>query len=141
MPQKSVVDVAKEEVLAYNDKDWNRFRDCLTPDVVYDEVGTQRQAKGVEDVLSTCKGWANAIPDSRALLRSEMATGNTALLEMTWSGTHKGPLKIEGREIPATGKKIELRACQVVEVADGKIKSMRHYFDSATLLRQLGVEH
>jgi steroid delta-isomerase-like uncharacterized protein len=141
MPQKSVADTAKEQVIAYNEKDWDRARAALAPEVVYDEVGTHRKLKGVDDVLTAWKGWATAIPDSRATFHSETVSGNTAVLEITWSGTHSGPLNTGEREIPATGKKIELRAIQVVDVADDRVKSVRQYFDMGTLLQQIGVDH
>lgn len=141
MPQKSVVDLAKEQVIAYNEKDWDRARAALAPEVVYDEVGTHRKLKGVDDVLTAWKGWATAIPDSRATFQSETVSGNTAVLEITWSGTHSGPLNTGDREIPATGKKIELRAIQVVDVANDRVKSVRQYFDMGTLLDQIGVDH
>jgi steroid delta-isomerase-like uncharacterized protein len=141
MPQKSIADVAKEQVIAYNEKDWDRARAALAPEVVYDEVGTHRKLKGVDDVLTAWKGWATAIPDSRATFHSETVSGNTAVLEITWSGTHSGPLNTGDREIPATGKKIELRAIQVVDVANDRVKSVRQYFDMGTLLQQIGADH
>jgi steroid delta-isomerase-like uncharacterized protein len=141
MPQKSVADTAKEQVIAYNEKDWDRARAALAPEVVYDEVGTQRKLKGVDDVLTAWKGWATAIPDSRATFHSETVSGNTAVLEITWKGTHSGPLNTGEREIPATGKKIELRAIQVVDVDSDRVKSVRQYFDMGTLLDQIGVDH
>jgi steroid delta-isomerase-like uncharacterized protein len=141
MPQKSVADLAKEQVIAYNEKDWDRARAALAPEVVYDEVGTHRKLEGVDDVLTAWKGWATAIPDSRATFHSETVSGNTAVLEITWKGTHSGPLNTGEREIPATGKKIELRAIQVVDVANDRVKSVRQYFDMATLLQQIGADH
>jgi steroid delta-isomerase-like uncharacterized protein len=141
MTQKSVADVAKEQVLAYNEKDWDRARAALSPEVVYEEVGTHRKIKGVDDVLTVWKGWATAIPDSRATFQSEIVSGNTAVLEITWSGTHKGPLNTGTREIPPTGKKIELRAIQVVDVDNDRVRSVRQYFDMGTLLQQIGAEH
>jgi steroid delta-isomerase-like uncharacterized protein len=141
MPQKSVADVAKEQVIAYNEKDWDRARAALAPEVIYDEVGTNRKLKGVDDVLTAWKGWATAIPDSRATFQSETVSGNTAVLEITWKGTHSGPLNTGEREIPATGKKIELRAIQVVDVDNDQVRSVRQYFDMGTLLDQIGVDH
>jgi len=141
MTQKSVADVAKEQVLAYNEKDWDRARAALSPEVVYEEVGTHRKIKGVDDVLTVWKGWATAIPDSRATFQSEIVSGNTAVLEITWIGTHKGPLNTGTREIPPTGKKIELRAIQVVDVANDRVRSVRQYFDMGTLLQQIGADH
>jgi steroid delta-isomerase-like uncharacterized protein len=141
MVDKSVAELAKEQVLAYNAKDWDRARAALAPEVVYEEVGTHRKLKGVDDVLTAWKGWATAIPDSRATFQSELVSGNTAVLEITWSGTHSGPLNTGEREIPATGKKIELRAIQVVDVANDRVKSVRQYFDMGTLLQQIGADH
>ena len=73
--------------------------------------------------------------------RASSIYGNTAVLEITWSGTHNGPLNTGDREIPPTGKKIELRAIQVVDVANDKVKSVRQYFDMGTLLHQIGADH
>jgi steroid delta-isomerase-like uncharacterized protein len=141
MTERSVADVAKEQVIAYNEKDWDRARAALTPEIVYDEVGTHRKIKGVDDVLTAWKGWATAIPDSRATFQSEFVSGNTAVLEITWTGTHKGPLNTGDREIPPTGKKIELRAVQVVDVDNDRVRSVRQYFDMGTLLKQIGADH
>jgi len=139
MADKSVLDVAKSQIIAYNDKQWEAASEALAADVVYDEVGTQRKIKGVADVLSAWKGWAKALPDSKASFDKETVSGNTAVIEITWRGTHNGPLQMPGKELAATGKKIEVRACQVVEVSGGKVQTVRHYFDMATMLRQLGV--
>jgi steroid delta-isomerase-like uncharacterized protein len=66
-------------------------------------------------------------------------SGNTVTLELTWRGTHTGPLQTPTGALPPSGKTIGIRACQVVEVADGKVQAVRHYFDMATLLQQLGA--
>ena len=141
MPQKSVADMAKEQVIAYNEKDWDRARASFAPEIVYEELATHRKLKGADDVLTAWKGWATAIPDSRATFNSEFVSGNTAVLEITWKGTHSGPLNTGEREIPASGKKIELRAIQVVDVVDDRVKSVRQYFDMGTLLKQIGADH
>ena len=78
-------------------------------------------------------------PDSKATFDNAVASGNTVLLELTWRGTHKGPLQTPKGSFAATGKQIEIRACAVVELVDGKAKVQRHYFDMATLLQQLGI--
>ena len=141
MTQTSAVDVAKAQILAYNEKNWEKAKAGIVPGFVYDELATQRKIQGADEAIDVWKGWAAAMPDSKASFNSELASGNTVVLEMTWRGTHKGPLKTAGGEIPATGKSFELRACQVVEIANDKVKSVRHYFDMGSLLRQLGVDH
>jgi steroid delta-isomerase-like uncharacterized protein len=139
MPKQSLVDAAKASIIAYNKKDWNAVKAAVMPGFVYDEVGTQRKVRGIDDLLSTWRAWAAAIPDSKAAFRKAHVSGNTVILEVTWRGTHTGPLGMPGGEIAPTGNKIDLRACQVIEVAAGKAKAMRHYFDMKTLLQQLGV--
>jgi predicted ester cyclase len=106
---------------------------------VYDEVATNRKPQGVNDVLAVWQGWAKAIPDSKATFHTASASGNTVVFEVTWHGTHTGPLQTPSGEIAPTGRKIAIRACQVVEVANDKAQLMRQYFDMATLMQQLGV--
>ena len=136
---QSVVDTAKAQITAYNQKDWNAVTAVLAPECVYDEVGTQRRIPGINDILTAWRGWATALPDSNATFDNVSVSGNTVTLELTWRGTHKGSLQTPTGALPPSGKKIELRACQVVEVADGKVQAVRHYFDMATLLQQLGA--
>ena len=58
---------------------------------------------------------------------------------MTWRAKQTGPLQLPGKDLAATGNQIEVRACEVIEVSGGKVKALSHYFDLATLLRQLGA--
>jgi steroid delta-isomerase-like uncharacterized protein len=139
MAEETVVNAAKASVIAYNQKDWAAVRATVTPAIVYDEVATQRTLHGIDDVLTAWKGWATALPDSKATFDNVHVSGNTVVLELTWRGTHTGPLQTPTGETPATGRRIEVRACQIIEVADGKTQRIRHYFDMATLMAQLAV--
>lgn len=139
MAEQSVINAARAPIVAYNNKDWTAAKAALAPDSIYDEVATHRRIQGVDDILEAWRGWATAIPDSKATFDTEHAIDGTVVVELTWRGTHTGPLRMPDGEIAATGRKIEIRGCQVIEVTDGKAKVMRHYFDMATLLQQLGV--
>jgi len=136
---QSVVDTAKAQITAYNQKDWNAVSAVLASGCVYDEIATHRRVQGLNDILVAWRGWATALPDSNASFDNVSVSGNTVTLELTWRGTHNGPLQTPGGALPATGRKIEIRACQVVDVADGKVTAVRHYFDMATMLQQLGA--
>jgi steroid delta-isomerase-like uncharacterized protein len=138
-PVQSIVDSAKATIVGYNRKDWAAVRAAAAPGFVYEEFGTQRRLQGIDDVLAAWRGWATAIPDSKATVHSEYVSGNTVVFELTWRGTHTGPLQTPRGVIAPTGKTIDLPACQVVEIAGDKTKAVRHYFDMATLLQQLGV--
>ena len=137
-PQQ-IIDAAKAPELAYNDKNWTAVRASMTSDVVYDEVGTHRRVQGTDQVIALWQGWAKALPDSRCIFHGAIASGSSVSLELTWHGTHTGPLETPAGTIEPTGKPIEIRACVVCELEGDKTRVQRHYFDMATLLRQIGV--
>jgi steroid delta-isomerase-like uncharacterized protein len=64
----------------------------------------------------------------------------TVAAEYMWRATNTGPLTMpDGTQIPATGKKIDVPIVSVVTVRDGKIVHWRDYFDSASMMTQLGL--
>jgi steroid delta-isomerase-like uncharacterized protein len=137
---QALINAAKGLILAYNEKDWGKAKASITPDFTYDEVATGRKTSGADAAIEAWKGWAQAFPDSKGTFQgARAAEDGTVVLELTWKGTHQGPLQTPMGPIAATGKPIEVRACAIVEVAGEKARAQRHYFDMATLLRQLGV--
>jgi len=137
-PQQ-LITAAKAPILAYNDKNWANLKALITNDFVYDEVGTRRLVQGADQAIALWQGWASALPDSKATIENAYTMGDTVVLELTWRGTHKGPLPTPKGSIPPTGKAIELRSCVVCEMAEEKPKLQRQYFDMGTLLAQIGV--
>jgi hypothetical protein len=65
MADESILEVAKSQLIAFNDKNWGAAKEVLATDTVYDEVATQRRIQGVEEALSAWKGWAKAFPDAK----------------------------------------------------------------------------
>jgi steroid delta-isomerase-like uncharacterized protein len=130
---------AKAPVEAYNEKNWHRLRSVVTPDFVYEEVPTQRRLEGIDALVACWQAWARAFPDSRATFDEEFVSGQAVVLEVTWSGTHTGLLDLPGGPVAPTNRPIRLQSCQVLGLRNGKAQSIRHYFDIATLLQQLGM--
>ena len=139
MSEQELINAAKAPTVAYNKKDWGGVKAAITAGFVYDEVGTQRKMEGSDQVIQAWQGWATALPDSNATFENAFVGGGKVVLELTWRGRHTGPMQTPGGEIPATGKAIEIRACQIIEIEGGKAKSMRHYFDMMTMMQQLGL--
>jgi len=139
MSPQSLIDAAKAPVDAYGKKDWDAVKASFGPGALYEEVATHRKMQGVDKIIAVWQGWATALPDSKATFHRALVSGNTVVLEVTWKGTHKGPLQTPGGQIKATGKTVELPACMIIEIGDGKATSMRQYFDMSTLLQQLGI--
>lgn len=139
IPEKQLIAAAKAPVMAYNEKNWEGVKASVTADVVYDEVATGRKVRGLEDVLALWKGWAAAFPDSKASFDATHVSGDKVVLEVTWRGTHQGPMPTPKGPVAATGKQIQMRSCIICEMAGEKTRVQRQYFDMATMLQQLGL--
>ena len=85
--------IAREAVDAFNASDWERTKALMTPDYLYNEVGTQRRIQGPEEAVAALQGWKKAMPDAKGTVTNAFASGNTVALEITWEGTHTGPLE------------------------------------------------
>jgi steroid delta-isomerase-like uncharacterized protein len=135
-----MIKVAREQVDAFNNGDWERLHAVLSADARYHELATQRKVEGPEKIVELFKGWKTAFPDAAGTVTSAVGSGNTAVLEVTWTGTHSGPLETAEGTIPASGKRQETPAANVFTFEGGKIKESRQYFDLMTLLKQIGAQ-
>jgi steroid delta-isomerase-like uncharacterized protein len=135
-----LVKIAREQVDAFSSGDWERVRAGLASDSHFDEFGTGRKVDGPEKIVELFKGWKQAFPDASGTVTSAFASGDTAVLEVTWKGTQTGPLTMEEGTIPASAKRQETPAAIFFTFEGDKIKESRHYFDSLTLLKQIGAQ-
>ena len=139
MSEKELIQTASGFIEAFNRNDWEGCKKTLTPNSVYDEVGTSRRVEGVNEIISSLQGWKEAMPDVKGTVTNSFASGNTANLEVTWQGTHTGPLQTPSGVIEATGKQQNTRSSFLMNIEDGKIKESRNYFDMLSFLQQLDV--
>ena len=132
-------DTARAVIDAFNAADWDRLRSVVSPDIVYEETGTDRRIEGVEDYLALCQTWRKALPDVIGQIDTLLSAGGTVAMEVTWSGTHTGPLATPGGEIPATGKPVVVRGTLWYQTAGDRVENLRHHLDVLGMLNQLGV--
>jgi steroid delta-isomerase-like uncharacterized protein len=137
---EAMIKIAREQVDAFNNGDWERLQAGLAADARYHEFATQRKVEGPEKLVELFKGWKTAFPDAAGTVTSAVGSGDTAALEVTWKGTHTGPLETAEGTIPASGKRQETPAAIVFTFEGGKIKENRQYFDLMTLLKQIGAQ-
>ena len=136
----ALVQIAREQIEAFNSGDWEQMGGLLASDARYHEFGTERVIEGPEQIIEAFKGWKTAFPDAAGTVTSSVAGGDTAVLEVTWKGTHTGPLTTAAGTIPASGKHQETPAAIFYVFEGPKIRASRHYFDAMTLLKQIGAE-
>jgi len=97
-------------------------------------------AMSVDEMISGFDASISAFPDARISLGSVLADGDDVAFEMTWTGTHEGPLEMpDGSELPATGLTISFSVAVVLETTEGLIRRERQYYDNLGILDQLGV--
>jgi len=120
---------------AIRNRDLDGLRRLYHPDCVYQGPDGQ-ELKGPDGPVSVAQMYLTAFPDMTIEIRGTNAAGeNGSVLEFTAHGTHQGELQ----GIPPTGKKATVLVCNVIEVRDGKVYQEREYYDTMSMLQQLGV--
>jgi ketosteroid isomerase-like protein len=67
--------------------------------------------------------------------------GDYAAAEWTVAMTHDGPLTVaDGNVVEPTGNRITLHGVTVAEFRDGRICSLRQYWDELSVFEQLAAE-
>ena len=80
------------------------------------------------------------LPDATYTVESFVEQGDTFADEWTVVGTHTGFLPLpDGTELPPTGKRVEIKGMELVQVRDGKIVVDNLYYDTLAVLGQLGL--
>ena len=137
---QSAEDVARESIECYSAGDFDRLRSLLADDFYEEELATQRRLEGVDARVEAARTWKQAFPDEHGTITGAYTSGNTVAIELTWEGTQSGPMATpDGRVLPPSNKPMSVKSVEVIEIEDGKIKVLRHYFDLMTILQQIGA--
>ena len=124
----------------HSDPKWlEKSMSAFAPDSQYTNVPLGTTLPGAEGYQWGSLFFAEAFPDSRVEVTNVFATEVQVVLEYTGHGTNAGPLHLPTGDIPATGCWAELRFCDVAQVRNGKFVRYRSYYDTMTLLQQLGL--
>jgi ketosteroid isomerase-like protein len=113
--------------------------ECYTTDAVA-ETPDQGQIRGREAIAEYFRQLTDAFPDVRYEPQDGHESGNVAIDEGYVVGTNTAPLPLpSGETVPATGKQIRVRSCDIISVEDGLATSHRFYFDQMEFFGQLGL--
>jgi steroid delta-isomerase-like uncharacterized protein len=103
----------------------------------YEIVPTGDVYDGEQEVAGYFAESRRAFPDQRNELIALHHADDAVVVEFHLRGTHLGPL----RGLPPTGRAFTCRMVAVFVFEDDRLVCERAYFDSATILRQLGIAH
>ena len=141
MPDDNNLQNAREQTVREH-MQWeneHRFDDTLATFAHprYEIVATGDVYDGPEEVAEYYRETRAAFPDQRNENVVLHHAGDAVIVEFDLLGTHLGPF----RGLPPTGRSFNCRMTAIFEFEGEQIVCERVYFDSATILRQLGVAH
>ena len=123
----------------WNERQFDKIAKLMDADGEIVLVGSDTRFRGPSGAIEFSEMWADGFPDGRVKIENVIASGDHVVLQYTGTGTQTGALKSPAGEIPATGRSITLSLCDIHEIRDGTIRLVQSYFDSASMLIQLGV--
>ena len=124
---------------AFNARDHAAMRKLYAPDATILNPDSPTPMS-LDEMINGFDALLVAFPDANVSLGSVLAEGDDVAFEMTWTGTHQGPLEMpDGGELPATGLTVSFSVAVMLETADGLIRRERQYYDNLGILDQLGV--
>jgi steroid delta-isomerase-like uncharacterized protein len=103
----------------------------------YELVPNGEVIDGEAAVANYYKETRAAFPDQRNEIVALHQADGAVIVEFNLMGTHKGSY----RGLPPTGRSFKCRMAAVFEFEEDRLVCERVYFDSATILRQLGIAH
>ncbi|MFZ1917600.1 MAG: nuclear transport factor 2 family protein [Terriglobales bacterium] len=123
--------VADKWIAAWNSHDPAKMLPVFTDDVFYEDVAYGEISHGRAELRKFAADEFEAVPDLQLkLLRASISNGH-GTIEWSFSGTDKGIYK--------TGKKFTVRGVSIIDVRDSKIARSLDFYDSGTIMRQVGV--
>ncbi len=144
MPTQDIVAFIRRGYDAYNAHQSDpRWLEYATEDVAEDgevvDIPSGMILHGPDGLKQTLLAFSMAFPGSSIELTDVHATEERAVVEFIVRGTHTGVLHSPAGDIPPTGRKFELRLCDVYQLRNRKITRHATYYDALGLMQQLGV--
>jgi steroid delta-isomerase-like uncharacterized protein len=96
--------------------------------------------EGVDAIQERLARDLTAFPDAKYVVESFVEDGDKFADEWTFTGTNTGPFRLpDGSEVPATGRPVEIKGMELVEVRNEKIVVDNLYYDFMAAVAQLGL--
>jgi steroid delta-isomerase-like uncharacterized protein len=123
--------VGEDWIAVWNSHDPDKVASLFTEDAFYEDVTFNMVSRGKGDVRKLAAFFFEAVPDLHMELMRSSLENRRGTIEWIYSGTDKGMYK--------TGKKFSVRGVSVFDLRDGKISRLLDFYDSAIIMRQLGL--
>jgi len=123
--------IAEKWIAAWNSHDAEKLLPLFTSDVFYEDVAFGEASHSPAELRKFAADYFESVPDLKIELLRVSLHNDHGTIEWTLSGTDKAMYR--------TGKKFSVRGVSVIDVRAGKIFRNLDFYDSATIMRQLGL--
>ena len=134
-------EISELGIKLFNENKIDEWTDAIAADdIALEDVAIGHKAFGKEEAKAYVKNWKTTFPDMVGKCNNRVESGNTMFEECSWTGTNTGEINApDGSKIPPPGKSVNINNCFVYEFENGKIKSMKNYLDTMSMMGQLGL--
>jgi steroid delta-isomerase-like uncharacterized protein len=132
--------VLEQAIELWNGNQREPWAALYADDVVYEAPGGARISGLANLKEQYFDALVTAAPDRSSRDVMLIAEGDYVVEQARYIGTHTGPLRNpDGAEVPATGRSFDFPFVGVFRVENGKISSIRIYYDQVEVFTQLGL--
>ena len=134
--------IAKNWIRAVNAHDPVAIESLLDGAFIWELGGSSTTGAAVS--AEAWRKWFVGFPDFTFETLRTISDGDIVAQQVRMRGTHSGSFQFRGTNslengLPATGKAFDLPACAVHQIRGNRIVHLWAYWDTSTLLKQLGL--
>lgn len=135
-----MLEIIRKHLGALSASNWLNFRSGIARDVIYEDMTLGTRISGIEPYVAGVQRWKSAFPDLRTTITRGYTADDRVISEVVWEGTQTGPLENAYGVLPPSHRRSMLRSAIFFTIRLERIVECRHYYDLATLWRQLGID-
>ncbi|MFD4673326.1 ester cyclase [Lentzea sp. NPDC058450] len=112
----------------------------LAEDYELTDMATGETIRGHDGFRDWMRRSREGLPDAVAEVMALHQDENVVVAEVRNHGTHTGTLTMpDGTTYPATGRRLDVRGCEVLRFHDRRIVSCTVYYDALSMAEQLDL--
>ena len=119
----------------FNGANFAAAEEILAPNYVHHDPATAEAASGRDGLEKMVTFYRQAFPDFSVSLDDQIVTADKVVERWTGKGTHRGAIM----GVQGTGRTITASGISIHRLEGGKIAETWTIFDTAGMLRQLGI--
>ena len=132
--------IVKKFFDSITNRDLDGAMSCLSDDHVSHDHGTGMVMTGLNENRADMENWLSMLSEMKVEILNSVESGNSVVVEMKMTGVNTGDILMpDGTKVPATGKKVEMNGCQVMEFDGDKMTKSSQYYSMMSMMAQLGL--